>query len=314
MFHDIAKVTETGEEMRNNLLKGLGVVATIGIFLVLLAGVVVTQTDSGDGCGPVWPLCHGKLFPDEPTFETVIEYTHRLVTGIVGLIIVIFSFYAVFVYRKEKEVHLAAFGSLFFLVLQSALGALAVVFGQSSAVMALHFGFSLLSYAFVFILTLQVFQLSKYGTLPSVPVSNPIRLAVLGLFILSYLVVYLGALITHTSSEGGCTGWPLCSGSFLLPDWSASTVIHFSHRLSALLLLIFSAALMAHISRSYSSYPLFKNLTNGIFILVIAQIFSGGLLVLSQFNLYASIFHTFFVTLMFGLLCYTVLYVFRRPA
>lgn len=300
--------------MRNSLLKGLGVVATVGIFLVVLAGVVVTQTGSGDGCGPNWPLCHGKLFPDNPTFETVIEYTHRLVTGIVGLIIVIFSLYAISVYRREKEVLFAAVGSLFFLVLQSALGAMAVVFGQSAPVMALHFGFSLLSYAFVFILTLQVFQLSKHGTLPTVPVSSQIRFGMLGLFILSYAVVYLGALVTHTSSEGGCVGWPLCSGAFLLPDWQSSTVIQFTHRLSALLLLIVSAALMRRIFRQYRAYSLLKNLTNGIFILVVAQILSGGLLVLSRFNLYASIFHTFFITLMFGLLCYAVLYVYRKPA
>src|SRR5690625_1801937 len=101
--------------MRDNLLKTLGVLATIGIFIVIIAGVIVTKTGSGDGCGPNWPLCHGKLFPDEPTFETVVEYTHRLVTGIVGLIVILFSILSALIYRRNKEVVAVAIAALFFL-------------------------------------------------------------------------------------------------------------------------------------------------------------------------------------------------------
>lgn len=303
---------ETGEKMKNRYLKVLGILATIGIFVVILAGVVVTRTGSGDGCGPNWPLCHGKLFPDNPTFETVVEYTHRLVTGIVGLLVISFTIIAAYVFRKNKEVIFAAVGSLFFLILQSALGALAVVFGQSAAVMALHFGFSLLSYAFVFILTVFVFHLSRRNQLPTAPFSSGLKWAVLGLFILSYVVVYLGALVTHTSAQGGCVGWPLCNGRLIPAEWTTITIIHFVHRLSALLLLLATALLMWRAKQLNWEQTLFYRIAQGLFLMVIAQVLSGGLLVYTNFNLYAGIFHTFFITLMFGLLCYTVLYAFRR--
>src|SRR5690554_1610317 len=98
-------------------LKILGVLAVIGMILVVLAGAVVTKTGSGDGCGPNWPLCHGQLFPSEPTLETIIEYTHRLVTGVVGILVLIFSIWSGIKYRKIKEVVFVAIASIFFLLL-----------------------------------------------------------------------------------------------------------------------------------------------------------------------------------------------------
>ena len=45
------------------------------------------QYGLGAGCGRSWPLCNGQFVP-EFTVETAIEYSHRAVTGIEGLLIV----------------------------------------------------------------------------------------------------------------------------------------------------------------------------------------------------------------------------------
>ena len=66
-------------------LKWLAVLTTIGMLLILLGGALVTKTDSGDGCGSSWPLCHGEFIPSEITNELIIELAHRVVTGVVGL-------------------------------------------------------------------------------------------------------------------------------------------------------------------------------------------------------------------------------------
>ena len=50
-----------------------------------------TKTDSGMGCGRHWPGCNGQLIPDEITAEVLIEFSHRLVTGSVGILIVILA-------------------------------------------------------------------------------------------------------------------------------------------------------------------------------------------------------------------------------
>ena len=50
--------------------------------LVILFGAWVRITGSGAGCGEHWPSCHGDLVPRNPTVATVIEFTHRLTSGL----------------------------------------------------------------------------------------------------------------------------------------------------------------------------------------------------------------------------------------
>ena len=57
------------------------------MFVVLVMGAAVTNTGSAEGCGRSWPLCNGRLVP-EFTVSTAIEYSHRAVTGVEGLLVV----------------------------------------------------------------------------------------------------------------------------------------------------------------------------------------------------------------------------------
>ena len=55
--------------------------------LVILVGTVVRATRSGDGCGSHWPECNGVFLPVEPSVRTIIEFTHRVVSGLDGLLV-----------------------------------------------------------------------------------------------------------------------------------------------------------------------------------------------------------------------------------
>jgi heme A synthase len=60
---------------------------TLGVtVLVILWGAVVRATGSGAGCGSHWPLCNGVAVPLEPTTSTIIEYVHRLTSGLAMLL------------------------------------------------------------------------------------------------------------------------------------------------------------------------------------------------------------------------------------
>jgi len=57
--------------------------AVVGFMvLVILEGAFVRATGSGAGCGNHWPLCNGDFFPHHPRLTTIIEYTHRSMTGV----------------------------------------------------------------------------------------------------------------------------------------------------------------------------------------------------------------------------------------
>jgi heme a synthase len=62
-------------------------VALAALTLIVLTGAAVRLTDSGLGC-PDWPKCYGKALPPLST-HAVIEYSNRVVSGLVGVIAVI---------------------------------------------------------------------------------------------------------------------------------------------------------------------------------------------------------------------------------
>ncbi len=120
------------------------------MFIVLLMGATVTNTGSGEGCGTSWPLCHGEFIP-EYAFETMVEYSHRLVTGVEGLLILGLSLTAFPLRRRYPELKVLIPLMVFTLLLQSGMGAWAVKYPQTPPVMASHFGISLVCFASVFL-------------------------------------------------------------------------------------------------------------------------------------------------------------------
>src|SRR5206468_8132378 len=49
---------------------------------VILWGALVRATGSGAGCGEHWPLCNGTVIQHSPRVDTIIEFTHRVTSGI----------------------------------------------------------------------------------------------------------------------------------------------------------------------------------------------------------------------------------------
>ncbi|WP_195575753.1 COX15/CtaA family protein [Paenibacillus sp. 1001270B_150601_E10] len=291
-------------------IKRLAYAVCIGMFLVVLNGALVTKTESGLGCGNEWPLCNGKFVPAY-TIESMVEYSHRAVTGIVGLMVL-----AVFVLvwrhmKKKRDAFLYASSILLFTVVQAIMGALAVVYTQSPPVMALHFGFSLLAFASSFLLAAAMRRYAKeQADSPRVyprAVTDTYRYSIWLTLLYTYIVVYVGAFVRHTDSSGGCMGWPLCNGQ-VIPELSGGTLIVFMHRLAALLLFIL-VAWIAHVAyHSYKDIPEIRSCGVWTLVLCVGQVLSGALVVFTISNenwlLFTSLLHTVFICGQFSVLCH----------
>jgi cytochrome c oxidase assembly protein subunit 15 len=96
---------------------------------VILWGTLVRATGSGAGCGNHWPLCNGTVMQHSPSVDTMIEFAHRLTSGL--------SFFAVvgllvWTYKTTERGHLAraaAVASVGFTLVEAILGALLVKLG-----------------------------------------------------------------------------------------------------------------------------------------------------------------------------------------
>lgn len=93
--------------------KWFAVLTTIGMLLILLGGALVTKTNSGMGCGRSWPLCNDELIPSKITIELVIELAHRLVSGIVGIMVLILSIWSWRSIGHIRETKFLSFLSVF---------------------------------------------------------------------------------------------------------------------------------------------------------------------------------------------------------
>jgi len=293
-------------------LKPLAVIATIVMFIVMVAGSLVTKTDSALGCGNDWPLCNGKWVP-EYTLASIIEYMHRLITGIAGIVVIVFSVLCWRFYQGVQEVRNLALFGLFFIVLESILGASAVIWPQSSAVLALHFGFSLLAFTGVFLLTGFVLQRNKMESMVQSEAPKGFRNWIWFVAAYAYGVVYLGAYVRHTGSSMACSDWPFCEGK-LIPELSGQVGIQFMHRLGALLLLILLVANMIYAAKHFREAR--RDLYGAsvlALVLVVLQVLSGGIVVLTELHLYATLLHSMIITILFGVICYMCVQSVKKP-
>lgn len=103
---------------------------TLGVnALIILQGAIVRATGSGAGCGSHWPLCNGAVVPLAPSTETLIEYSHRLLS-LVALVFGAWLLGRTFRSRRERPALFgAALASFGFLILEALLGAATVLLG-----------------------------------------------------------------------------------------------------------------------------------------------------------------------------------------
>ncbi|MBX7220532.1 MAG: COX15/CtaA family protein [Blastocatellia bacterium] len=90
---------------------------------VIIWGGYVRATSSGAGCGSHWPDCNGEIIPTAPHIKTIIEFTHRLTSGL-ALIFVVVGLLWIFLKFPKKHIARTGAGlSLFFIVVEAGIGA-----------------------------------------------------------------------------------------------------------------------------------------------------------------------------------------------
>ncbi|HZB89192.1 MAG TPA: COX15/CtaA family protein [Terracidiphilus sp.] len=99
---------------------------------VILWGGLVRATGSGAGCGDHWPLCNGTVLQHSPRADTMIEFTHRITSGLsffsaVGLLIWTFAGTV-----RGHLARAAAVASVAFTLIEAVIGALLVKLGLTA--------------------------------------------------------------------------------------------------------------------------------------------------------------------------------------
>ena len=92
------------------------------LIAVILFGAWVRISHSGDGCGSNWPTCHGEVVPTSPSTATLVEFTHRVTSGLCGVLGLGLLAWAWRLYGRGPVTRAVAL-TVLFIVIEGAIGA-----------------------------------------------------------------------------------------------------------------------------------------------------------------------------------------------
>jgi Uncharacterized protein required for cytochrome oxidase assembly len=208
------------------LFRRLAVVTAVFAYLQIALGGVVRVSGSGLGC-PDWPLCNGRPYPPA-NLHSIIEYSHRAVGSVTGLLIIATVVMAWVVFRKRGPlVAWLATASLIGVVGEGVLGGVVVANDLSPWLVLVHLGLAMMILGFLVAAAIMAMPAS-----PGVPDRMFRRLAVVATAA-TYLLLLTGS--TVVASEGGtsCNSWPLCGNGFAF-DFAGANAFTMLHRGSVL--------------------------------------------------------------------------------
>ncbi len=95
---------------------------------VILWGAFVRASKSGAGCGAHWPMCNGEVIPRAPGLETLIEYFHRLTSGVALVLVFGLAVWAFKAAPPQSNVRKGAVSAAVFVAGEALIGAGLVLF------------------------------------------------------------------------------------------------------------------------------------------------------------------------------------------
>jgi heme a synthase len=223
------------------------VAATIvATFVLVVVGGIVRVSDSGLGCGPEgsgfngWPFCNGDVVPGVD-LNSIIEYTHRVLAGVVGILILLLAVQAYRRYRAHRALVWTSAAALLLVIAQGALGGATVEEGLEESLVAAHLGLAMVLLGLLF----YVWRAAK----PEVPGAEPpdggprFRVLAVAASALILCTIVAGGYMAGTQNYGRADyrigdgahhacgkEFPSCNGEFM-PFGEARLVdIHLTHR------------------------------------------------------------------------------------
>jgi heme a synthase len=178
---------------------------------VILWGALVRATGSGAGCGGHWPLCNGAVLPSISQIATVIELTHRAMSGIALVLVVAMFVWGRRAFTPGHSARRWAGWALVFILTEALLGASLVLLGHVARNESVGRVYSLATHLInTFLLLASLALTARYATQPASRRNRLFSLSTSGPLIALVLVAVAGVITalgdtlfpSHSVAEG----------------------------------------------------------------------------------------------------------------
>ena len=309
-----------------NNSKNLSLFGICLAFVVIALGAWTRLVDAGLGC-PDWPGCYGfVVFPTNeaeialaearyPTFpydinKAIPEVVHRYFAAALGFLAIIMVYYS-FKQNENKNIRRWTIGLLIFICCQGLFGYLTVSLLLLPIIVTAHLfgGFTTLTLFFLIFLMSGKFDILEKMAIPKLKTIAGIALAVL------LFQIFLGVWTSTNYASLACADFPTCQGTYMpemdfkngfnlnqevgpnylygLLDNPSRVAIHYSHRVSAILVAVVFLILISKLWFSNAA-----PLASTIGILLLTQISLGIINVVYVLPLYVAIAHNLVAALL----------------
>ena len=272
--------------------------------IVILWGVFLRASKSGDGCGQHWLTCNGEVLPSAPALKTVIEFSHRVTSSLDGLLLIVLLVWAFVIWRRQRSdlsvrVLRMAAGSFVFVVIEGLLGAGLVLTGNTAETLTPERPFWMAAHLVNTLILLVFLTL----TVRNANGGKPLNLSIAAKYKAAILIGFAAILIVGiTGSIAALSHMIFPSGTIaesIAKDFSPTSNIllrlRLLHPITAILTSVFLIFLTGWLTKESGKDKLVVRWSNVLAILVLAQIAFGSLTLLMLAPIVMQLGHLLFV-------------------
>jgi heme A synthase len=265
--------------------------------VVILWGVFLRASKSGDGCGQHWLTCHGEVVPSAPEMKTVIEFSHRLTSGLAFFAVLALLIWAFRKFGKGHPIRKTAVVSFIFIITEALVGAGLVLTGNTAETLTASRPFWMAGHLINTFILLAFLSLTAWFAAGGKPFdfkAQPkvlwfLGIAVLGIFLvgMSGSVAALSSMLfpSETLTEG------------VTRDFSATSHIllrlRISHPILSIMVGVFLVFLAGWFKSKAEGNFAVSRLANVLTILIVVQFAFGALTLVTLAPIVMQIGHLF---------------------
>jgi protoheme IX farnesyltransferase len=273
-------------------------------FLLVVIGVVVRATDSGLAC-PHWPGCfEGQFLPSlDAGFQVWIEWIHRTVAALIGVLILGMAALAYLDHRDQRAILWPSLAAVLLVGFQAWLGRETVRLGNTGESVTAHLAAAM---ALVGLLVYLLVRSSYPARLAGLGSQRFTLLAAFGAAA-TFAVLLFGANVTARDAGLVFPDWPLMNGSIVpvVDDADAANLAeqygaHALHRYVAAVVLVILATVAWAAWRNRATQPRLAWLAVAILGTYVVQVLVGALQVATLLAPWTQTLHVALGALLWG--------------